>query len=147
MERNRHSNIPMIALLIALIDVVVIFYTVQKELPSLQIELQSPFPQVLYQPKMWFNLAEILFHSGGLIIIYGVISLLVPSLRFTLHLGMGLANLAGVSYLFSLVMSYRARLNGASITQAIFMFLLCMILPFLVSKLYGLIKGPNPHKI
>jgi hypothetical protein len=141
MERKRHSNTPMIVILIALIDGILIFFTLRKGLPSLQIELQTPFPQVLNQPKMWFNLAEMLFQSGGLIIIYGMFALLVPRLRFVLALGVYLANMAGVPYLFAVLTSLKSHQQGSNIQLAIFMFLLCMILPFLASKLFKLIKG------
>jgi hypothetical protein len=40
--------------------------------------------------------------------VYGMISLIFPRLRFILQLGASLANLAGVHYLFSLVMTYRS---------------------------------------
>lgn len=140
MERKSHATTPRIAIWIALIDVILIYFTLHKELPALQIEFHTPFPQVLTQAGMWFKLAEMLFHSAGLIMVYGMISLLFPRLRFVLQLGAGMASLAGVPYLFSLVMSYRSHDLGVSIMQAIFMFLLCMILPFLVSKLLGLIS-------
>jgi hypothetical protein len=140
MERKSQSTTPRIAILMALIVVILIIFTVRTELPALQAEFKTPFPQILYQPRMWFNLAEILFHSAGLIMVYGLISLLFPRMRFVLQLGAGLANLAGVPYLFSLVMSYRYHQQGPNIQLAIFMFLLCMILPFLVSKLFGWIS-------
>jgi hypothetical protein len=140
MERKSQSTTPRIAFWIALIDLILIFFTLRKELPALQIEFQTPFPQVMNQAGMWFKLAEILFHSAGLIMIYGLISLLFPRLRFILQLGAGLANLAGVPYLFSLVMSYRSHQHGMNIQLAILMFLLCMILPYLVSKLFGWIS-------
>ena len=137
MERKSHSTTPRIAFWIALIDIFLIFFTLHRELPALQVEFQTGFPQVLNQAGMWFKLAEMLFHSAGLIMLFGMISLLFPKLRFVLQLGAGLANLAGVPYLFSLVMTYRSHDLGISIKQAIFMFLLCMILPFAVSKLFG----------
>lgn len=140
MERKSHYTTPRIAFWFALIDVVLIFFTLRTELPALQIEFRTPFPQILYQAGMWFKLAEVLFHSAGLIMIYGMISLLFPRLRFVLQLGSGMANLAGVPYLFSLVMYTRNHQQGMNIQLAIFMFLLCMILPFLVSKLIGWIS-------
>ena len=140
MERKSQSTTPRIAILIALIDVILIFYTVRTELPTLQAEFQTPFPQILNQAGMWFNLAEIMFHSAGLIMVYGLISLLFPRLRFVLQLGAGLANLAGVPYLFSLVMSARYHQQGMNIQLAMIMFLLCMILPFLVTKMLGWIS-------
>jgi hypothetical protein len=140
MERKSQSTTPRIAILIALIDVILIFFTVRTELPSLQAEFQTPFPQILNQAGMWFNLAEILFHSAGLIMVYGLISLIFPRLRFVLQIGAGLANLAGVPYLFSLVMSYRYHQQGMNIQLAMIMFLLCMILPFLVTKMLGWIS-------
>ena len=140
MERKSQSTTPRIAILIALIDVILIFYTVRTELPTLQAEVQTPFPQILNQAGMWFNLAEIMFHSAGLIMVYGLISLLFPRLRFVLQLGAGLANLAGVPYLFSLVMSARYHQQGMNIQLAMIMFLLCMILPFLVTKMLGWIS-------
>jgi len=140
MERKSQSTTPRIAILIALIDVILIFFTLRTELPTLKAEFQTPFPQILNQAGMWFNLAEIMFHSAGLIMVYGLISLLFPRLRFVLQLGAGLANLAGVPYLFSLVMSYRNHQQGMNIQLAMIMFLLCMILPFLVYKLLGWIS-------
>jgi hypothetical protein len=140
MERKSHSTSPRIAFWIALIDILLIYFTLHRELPALKIEFQTPFPQVLNQAGMWFKLAEMLFHSAGLIMLFGMISLLIPKLRFVLQFGAGLANLAGVPYLFSLVMTYRSRDLGVSIRQAILMFVLCMILPFLVSKLFGWIN-------
>jgi hypothetical protein len=140
MERKSQSTTPRIAILIALIDVILIFFTVRTELPSLQAEFQTPFPQILNQAGMWFNLAEILFHSAGLIMVYGLISLIFPRLRFVLQIGAGLANLAGVPYLFSLVMSYRYHQQGMNIQLAMIMFLLCMLLPFLVYKMLGWIS-------
>ena len=140
MERKRHTARPSIALLIALIDVVLIVFTLHKELPNLRAEFQVPYPQILTQAGMWYKLAEMLFHSAGLIMMYGLISLLFPRLRFVLQLGAGMANLAGVPYLFSLVMTYRSRQSGIAIQPAIFMFLLCMILPYLVSKLLGFLN-------
>ena len=140
MERKSHSTTPMVAILMALIVVILIFFTLHRELPALQAEFQTPFPQILNQAGMWFKLAEVLFHSAGLIMIYGMISLLFPKLRFVLQLGAGLANLAGVPYLFSLVMTYRSHVLGVSIQLAMIMFLLCMILPYLVSRLIGWIS-------
>ena len=139
MERKRHAT-PLIALLIALIDIALIIFTLHKELPTLETEFQSPFPLVLTNAGMWYKLAELMFHSAGLIMVYGLISLLFPRLRIILQVGAGMANLAGVPYLFSLVMSYRSHQPGVAIQQAMFMFLLCMILPFLVSKLFGVIS-------
>lgn len=140
MERKKQTTTPGIAFLLALIDIALIFFTLHKELPKLQTEFQTPFPLILRQAGMWFTLAEVLFHSAGLIMMYGLISLLFPRLRFILQLGAGLANLAGVPYLFSLVMSLRSTQQSTNIQLAIFMFLLCMILPYLVSKLIGAIK-------
>jgi hypothetical protein len=140
MERKRHTTTPTLAILIAVIDGILIFLTLRKELPSLQAEFQAPFPQVLKQTTMWFNLAELMFHSGGLIIVYGMISLLIPRLRFILVLGVYLANLAGVPYLFAVLTSWRSRQPEIAIQQAILMFMLCMILPFLASRLIGFIK-------
>ena len=146
MERKKQSATPMIAILIALIDGILIFLTLRKELPTLKLELQTPFPDVLTQTGMWFRLAEVMFQSGGLIIVYGMIALLIPRLRFILAIGVYLANLAGVPYLFSVLTSFRSHQQGPAIQQALFMFLLCMILPFLASKLFGFIKGPDPTK-
>ena len=140
MERKRHTTTPTLAILIAVIDGILIFLTLRKELPSLQAEFQAPFPQVLKQTTMWFNLAELMFHSGGLIIVYGMISLLIPRLRFILVLGVYLANLAGVPYLFAVLTSWRSHQPQIAIQQAILMFMLCMILPFLASRLIGFIK-------
>ncbi|MFZ2097904.1 MAG: hypothetical protein WAV05_14825 [Anaerolineales bacterium] len=141
MERKRHANSPLIALLIALLDVVLIIFLVQGELPDLQAEFQIPFPQILTQAGIWFKLAEVMFQSAGLIMVYGMISLIFPRLRFILQLETGLVNLAGVPYLLSLVMTYRSHNMGVTIQQAIFMFLLCMLLPYLVSKLFGAINS------
>jgi hypothetical protein len=135
MEQRKHTTKPSVAILIALIDVVLIFFTLQRELPSLQTEFAIPFPQIMTQAGMWYKLAEVMFHSAGLIMVYGLISLLFPKLRFVLQLGAGLANLAGVPYLFSLVMTLRSQQQGMNIQLAIFMFVLCMTLPYLVSKL------------
>ena len=146
MERKKHSTTPTLAILIGLIDVGLIFLTLRKWLPSLQAEFQTPFPQVLKQTTMWFNLAEMMFQSGGLIIVYGMISLLIPRLRFILAAGVFLANLAGVPFLFAVLTSMRSRQPEIAIQQAILMFLLCMILPFLASKLFGFIKGPGGNK-
>jgi hypothetical protein len=140
MEQKRRANSPLIALLIALTDIALIIILVQRELPKLQAEFQAPFPQILTQAGMWFKLAEVIFQSAGLIMAYGLISLIFPRLRFILQLGAGLANLAGVPYLFSMVMTYRSHDMGVSIQQAIFMFLLCMLLPYLVSKLFGVLN-------
>ena len=140
MDRKRHTNKPTLAILIAVIDGILIFLTLRKELPSIQAEFQAPFPQVLNQTTMWFNLAELMFHSGGLIIVYGMISLLIPRLRFILVFGVYLANLAGVPYLFAVLTSWRSRQPEIAIQQAILMFMLCMILPFLAYRLIGFIK-------
>jgi hypothetical protein len=140
MERKKQATSPFIALLIALIDAGLIIFLLQKELPTLQAEFQTPFPQILMQAGMWFKLAEVMFQSAGLIMVYGLISLIFPKLRFLLQLGAGLANLAGVPYLFSLVMTYRSPGMGVSIVQAMIMFLLCMTLPYLVSRLFGVIN-------
>jgi hypothetical protein len=140
MNRVHHPKRNRIAFLIALIDVVLIYFTLRKELPLLQGSFQTPFPNVLYQAEMWFNLAEMMFHSAGLIIVYGMISLLIPRLRFVLVSGVYLANLAGVPYLFSVLTSFRSREPIPTIQQAILMFLVCMILPFLASRLIGWIK-------
>jgi hypothetical protein len=141
MERKRHTTTPRIAVLIALIDLILIAFTLHKELPNVQLDFHAPFAQLLSQPGMWFNLAEMLFHSAGLIMVYGAISLLLPRLRFILWLGAGLANLAGIPYLISLVASYRSNQPGGNIQIALFMFLVCMILPFLLSRLFGLFKN------
>lgn len=140
MERKKHSTSPLIALIIALIDTSLIIFLLLRQLPILQAEFQTPFPQILTQAGMWFKLAEVMFQSAGLIMVYGLISLIFPKLRFILQAGAGLANLAGVPYLFSLVMSYRSPGMGVSIVQAMIMFLLCMTLPYLVSKLFGVIN-------
>ncbi len=137
MEHKRHSANPTIALLIALIVLVMIIFTMYRELPKLVIEFQTPFPVILLQPKMWYELAEVIFHTAGLIMVYGLISLLFPRLRFILQAGAGMANLAGISYLFSFIMSLRSSQQATNIQLAIIMFLLCMILPFLVGKLIG----------
>jgi hypothetical protein len=140
MERKRYTNKPTLAILIAVIDGILIFLTLRKELPSIQAEFRAPFPQVLNHTTMWFNLAELMFHSGGLIIVYGMISLLIPRLRFILVFGVYLANLAGVPYLFAVLTSWRSRQPEIAIQQAILMFILCMILPFLAYRLIGFIK-------
>jgi hypothetical protein len=145
MERKRHSTTPTLALLIALIDGLLIFLTLRKELPILQVEFQTPFPKVLNETTMWYNLAEVMFHSGGLIIIYGMISLLIPRLRFILASGVFITNLAGVPFLFAVLTSWRSHQPEIAVQQALLMFLLCMILPFLASKLFGLIKGPGEN--
>jgi len=140
MENKRHTASPSIAILIALIDIALIFFTLHQELPRLRIEFQTPFPQIMTQAAMWYELAEVIFHSAGLIMVYGLISLIFPRLRFILQLGAGMANLAGVPYLFSLVMSLRGNQQGMNIQLAVFMFILCMVLPYLVSKLLSGIK-------
>jgi hypothetical protein len=140
MERKKQATSPFIALLIALIDAALIIFLLLRELPTLQAEFRTPFPQILMQAGMWFKLAEVMFQSAGLIMVYGLISLIFPKLRFILQMGAGLANLAGVPYLFSLVMTYRSPGMGVSIVQAMIMFLLCMTLPYLVSKLFGAIS-------
>ncbi len=140
MERRSLIARSSIAFLIALIVVVLIIFTLLHELPGLQAEFHTPFPQILTQAAMWFKLAEVMFHSAGLIMMYGLISLLFPKLRFVLQLGAGMANLASVPYLFSFVTSLRTNDQSTNIQLAIFMFLLCMILPYLVSKLLGVIK-------
>lgn len=140
MEYKKHTTNPTIAIIIALIDVVLIFFTLSRELPGLRSEFSIPYPQILTQAGMWYKLAEVMFHSAGLIMVYGLISLLFPKLRFILQMGAGLANLAGVPYLFSLVMSMRSSHQGMNIQLAIFMFLLCMILPYLVSRLFRAIS-------
>jgi hypothetical protein len=140
MERKKQATSPFIALLIALIDAALIIFLLLRELPTLQAEFRTPFPQILMQAGMWFKLAEVMFQSAGLIMVYGLISLIFPKLRFILQMGAGLATLAGVPYLFSLVMSYRSPGMGVSIVQAMIMFLLCMTLPYLVSKLFGAIS-------
>lgn len=140
MIQPRHPTRYRIPLLIALIDAVLIYFTLRKELPLLQGDFQTPFPYVLKQAGMWFNLAEMMFHSAGLIIVYGMISLVYPRLRFVLVMGVYLANLAGVPYLFSVLTSFRSRQPVPTIQQAILMFLVCMTLPFLASRLFGVIK-------
>lgn len=140
MERRSLIARSSIAFLIALIVVVLIIFTLLHELPALQAEFHTPFPQILTEAAMWFKLAEVMFHSAGLIMVYGLISLLFPKLRFVLQLGAGMANLASVPYLLSFVTSLRTNDQSTNIQLAIFMFLLCMILPYLVSKLLGVIK-------
>lgn len=140
MERTRRTTSSTIALLMAIIVGVLIVFTFHKELPRLQAQFQTPFPQILLQAGMWYQLAEVMFHSAGLIMVYGLISLLFPKLRFVFKVGAGMANMAGVPYLFSLVMSYRNQQRGVAIGPAIFMFLLCMILPYLISKVIGAIS-------
>jgi len=141
MERKRSFTISRIAILIALIDMLLIYLTLRKELPGIQINFHAPFSQVLNQGGMWFKLAEVMFHSAGLIMVYGMMSLLLPRLRFVMWMGAGLANLAGIPYLISLVMSFKNNQRGGNLTTAFFMFLACMILPFLLAKLFRLIKG------
>jgi len=141
MEQKRHVNTPRIAFLIALIDLALIVLTLRKELPSIQNEFHGPLSQLINQANIWFNLAEMMFHSAGLIMVYGMISLLLPKLRFIMWLGAGLANLAGIPYLISLVMSYKNNQPGGNLQLAFIMFLVCMILPFLISKLFGLFKS------
>jgi hypothetical protein len=140
MERKKETTKPSVAILIALIDLALIIFTIHQELPSLQSEFNIPYPQIMTAAGMWYKLAEIMFHSAGLIMVYGLISLLFPRLRFILQLGAGLANLAGVPYLFSLVMAMRSQQQGMNIKLAVFMFLLCMILPYLVAKVVKLVQ-------
>jgi hypothetical protein len=140
MEPKKHTTRPSVAILIALIDAALIFFTLQRELPSLKVEFAIPFPQIITVPGMWYNLAEVMFHSAGLIMVYGLISLLFPRLRFVLQLGAGLANLAGVPYLVSFIMSLRNNQYASNLQMAIFMFALCMVLPYLVMKLLGAVK-------
>ncbi len=140
METKKHTTSPSVAILIALIDAALIFFTLHKELPSLQAEFAIPFPQVITDAGMWYKLAEMMFQSGGLIMVYGLISLLFPRLRFVMQLGAGLFNLAGVPYLFSFIMSLRNSQHATNLQLAIIMFVVCMTLPFLVSKGIKLIK-------
>jgi len=140
MEKKKHTTNPLVAIVIALIEAALIFFTLHRELPGLRSEFLIPFPQVITQAGMWYKLAEVMFHSAGLIMVYGLISLLFPRLRFVLQAGAGLANLAGVPYLFSFVLSLRSSQQSTNIQLAIIMFLLCMIVPFMVLKLFGLIS-------
>ncbi len=140
MERKSPNTSPKIAILIALLVFALIIFTLHKELPRLQAQFQTPFPQILLQAGMWYDLAEVMFHSASLIMVYGLISLLFPKLRFILQTGAGMANLAAFPYLFSLAMTYRGQQPGIAIQPAIFMFLLCMILPFLVWKFIGAVS-------
>jgi hypothetical protein len=140
MEKKKHTTNPAVAIVIALVEAALIFFTLHKELPGLRADFAIPFPQIITQAGMWYKLAEVMFHSAGLIMVYGLISLLFPKLRFVLQAGAGLANLAGVPYLFSLVMSLRNSQQATNIQLAFIMFLLCMIMPYLVLKLFGLIS-------
>lgn len=141
MEQKRQVSTPKIAILIALIDLILIFLTLRKELPPIQREFNSPLSQLITQAGIWFDLAEMMFHSAGLIMVYGMISLLLPKLRFVMWMGAWLANLAGIPYLISLVISYRNRQPGGNLRIAFFMFLVCMILPFLIGKLFKFLRG------
>ncbi len=140
MEQKKHTTSPSVAILIALIEAVLIFFTLNRELPGLEAEFKMPFPQIIGQAGMWFKLAEVMFHSAGLIMVYGLISLVFPRLHFVLQLGAGLANLAGVPYLFSFIVSLRSSQHATNIQMAIIMFALCMILPFLLMKLIGALR-------
>ncbi len=140
MEQKRHVNTPRIAFLIALIDLALLALTLRKELSGIQTDFHGPISQLMNQAGLWFKLAEMIFHSAGLIMVYGMISLLLPKLRFIMWLGAGLANLAGIPYLISLVMAYKNNQPGGNLQLALIMFLVCMILPFLISKLFGLFK-------
>ncbi len=141
MERKRRTTNPLVAVLIALIVLVIIFFTIHKELPQLQGEFRVPLPQALSHPAMWLRLGDVIFHTAGLLIVYGLIALIFPALRFVLNLGTGLLNLAGIPYLLSAMLSLRSRDPGVSLQQALFMFLLCMLMPYLTSRLFGWIKN------
>ncbi len=140
MEHKRIAAGPLFAILMALVEAALIFYTLHRELPGLEAEFQIPFPQIITQAAMWYKLAEVMFHSAGLIMVYGLISLVFPRLQFVLQLGAALFNLSGIPYLFSYIMSLRSTQHATNFQMAIIMFILCMTLPFLVMKLIGVVR-------
>ena len=125
----------MIAIVLAILDVILIFITVMKHVPALQEAVVSSFPTVLFEPGLWTVVAETLFYCAILVTVYGLISLWLPEMHFILWAGAGLAVLAGLVYMLASMTYYLSHGMGAPIQQGGFMFLVSLAFPFLVYKL------------
>jgi hypothetical protein len=120
---------------IAFLDVILVFITLIRHVPALQVAMEAPFPQILKISTLWSALAELLFYWAILVALYGLTSLWLPDLRFTLWVGAGMVVVAGMIYLLSGVIYYQNQGMGPPFQQGIFMFLLSLAVPFLVFKL------------
>jgi hypothetical protein len=129
-----------IAVGIAILDVILILITLIRHMPALQDAMEPPFPQMLKESGLWSVVAELLFYWAILVALYGLTSLWLPDLRFTLWVGAGLVVIAGMVYLLAGVMYFQNQGMGPPFQQGIFMFLLCLSAPFLVFKLLKRVK-------
>jgi hypothetical protein len=125
----------LIAIVLAILDVILIFITIMKHVPALQEAVASSFPKVLFEPGLWTVAAETMFYCAILVTLYGLISLWLPEMHFILWAGAGLAVLAGLIYLLASATYYQDHGMGAPIQQGGFMFLVSLAFPFLVYKL------------
>jgi hypothetical protein len=125
----------MTAIVLAILDVILIFIIIMKHVPALQDAVVSSYPKVLFEPGLWTVVAETMFYCAILVTLYGLISLLLPEMHFILWAGAGLAVLAGLVYLLASATYYQGHGMGAPIQQGGFMFLVSLAFPFLVYKL------------
>lgn len=138
-RRKQSSRYP-IALGVALLDLILIFITLIQHIPAL-VTAMGIFPsQTLEKSGLWAIIAEVLFIWAMLVMLYGMLSLWLPELRFTLWAGVGLAVLAGGFYLLAGVLDYHQQGLGAPLRQGLFMFLLSLTLPLLAIRLVKLIE-------
>jgi len=124
-----------LAIGIAFLDVFMIFITLIRYVPILMAAVEPPFSQLLRDARVWSILAELLFYWAILVVLYGLISLWLPELRFILWTGVALGVVAGLIYVLAGVMYYQCHGMGAPIQQGGFMFLLSASAPFLMYKL------------
>jgi len=134
----------MIAIVLAILDVILIYITLIKYVPALQEAVNYSFPRVLREPGLWSVAAETMFYCAILVTLYGLISLWLPEMHFILWAGAGLAILAGMVYLLSSATYYLGHGMGAPIQQGGFMFLVSLAFPFLV---YKLLKRERQRKL
>ena len=141
-RRKQSSHYP-IAFGIAFVDIILIFITLIQHIPAL-VTAMGIFPsQMLGKSGLWAIIAEMLFIWAMLVMLYGMISLWLPELRFTLWAGVGLAVLAGGFYLLAGVLYYHQQGMGAPLRQGLFMFLLSLTMTFLAMRL---LKYVNRNK-
>jgi hypothetical protein len=144
LNQYRALFINLIAIILAILDVILIFITLLKHVPALQEAVVCSFPEVLFEPRLWTVAAETMFYCAILVTLYGLISLWLPEMHFILWAGAGLAVLAGSVYLLASATYYQDHGMGAPIQQGGFMFLVSLAFPFLV---YKLLKRERQRKL
>jgi hypothetical protein len=134
-NQYRALFINLFAIILAVVDVILIFITLMMHVPALQEAVVCSFPEVLFEHGLWTVAAETMFYCAILVTLYGLISIWLPEMHFILWAGAGLAVLAGLVYLLASLTYYQGHGMGAPIQQGGFMFLVSLAFPFLVFKL------------